>query len=98
MSAAAFVPPDAIRSRFSSAMSDMYRHEVPQYGTLLDLVADINATHLADAPGLKTALREAGDLERLHVERHGAVRLGTARELSDARRVFAVMGMRPVAS
>ena len=27
----------------SRAMSDMYRQEVPQYGTLLDLVADINA-------------------------------------------------------
>lgn len=91
-----FASPDAIRSRFSSAMSEMYRREVPQYGTLLDLVADINATHLANAPGLKVALARAGDLERLHVERHGAIRLGTARELSDARRIFAVMGMQPV--
>lgn len=93
---AVFASPDAIRSRFSGAMSEMYRREVPRYGTLLDLVADINATHLADAPALKTALARAGELGRLHVERHGAIRLGTARELSDARRVFAVMGMRPV--
>ena len=93
---AVLVAPDAIRSRFSGAMSEMYRREVPQYGTLLDLVADINARHLAEAPGLEAALARAGDLERLHVERHGAIRLGTARELSQARRIFAVMGMRPV--
>lgn len=96
VSNAVFASPDAIRSRFSDAMSGMYRREVPQYGTLLDLVADINATHLANAPELKTTLARAGDLERLHVERHGAIRLGTARELSDARRIFAVMGMQPV--
>lgn len=91
-----FLTTDDIRSRFSSAMSDMYREEVPQYGTLLDLVADINARHLAAAPQQHLALEAAGDLERLHVERHGAIRLGTAEELSQARRVFAVMGMQPV--
>lgn len=37
-----FVPSDEIRARFSSAMSEMYRDEVPQYGTLIELVADIN--------------------------------------------------------
>ena len=39
----AFVHPDEIRSRFSAALSAMYRAEVPQYGALLTLVADINA-------------------------------------------------------
>ncbi len=96
MTTTAYVGPNAIRSRFSAAMSDMYREEVPQYGTLLELVADINALHLADAPQQRDAMRAAGDLERLHVERHGAVRLGTPQELSQARRVFAVMGMEPV--
>jgi uncharacterized glyoxalase superfamily metalloenzyme YdcJ len=96
MTSPQFVSPDEIRSRFSQAMSDMYRLEVPQYGTLLDLVADVNADVLAAQPGLKAQLAQAGELERLDVERHGAIRLGTAEELATIRRVFAVMGMSPV--
>ena len=38
----AFVHPDEVRARFSRAMSDMCREEVPQYGSLIDLVADVN--------------------------------------------------------
>jgi uncharacterized glyoxalase superfamily metalloenzyme YdcJ len=96
MTSPQFVSPDEIRSRFSQAMSDMYRLEVPQYGTLLDLVADVNAAVLAADPALKAQLAQAGELERLDVERHGAIRLGTAEELATIRRVFAVMGMSPV--
>ncbi len=33
---------DEIREHFSQAMSAMYQQEVPQYGTLLELVADVN--------------------------------------------------------
>lgn len=33
---------DEIRECFSQAMSAMYQQEVPQYGTLLELVADVN--------------------------------------------------------
>lgn len=33
---------DEIRESFSQAMSAMYQQEVPQYGTLLELVADVN--------------------------------------------------------
>ncbi|MFA4914652.1 MAG: DUF1338 domain-containing protein, partial [Burkholderiaceae bacterium] len=50
MSNQSFVSSDEIRARFSKAMSDMYRQEVPQYGTLLDLVADINKDVLAAQP------------------------------------------------
>jgi uncharacterized glyoxalase superfamily metalloenzyme YdcJ len=32
---------DDIREHFSQAMSAMYQQEVPQYGTLLELVADV---------------------------------------------------------
>ena len=77
-------------------MSDMYRQEVPQYGTLLDLVADINADVLAGSPELRDSLARSASLERLNLERHGAIRLGTAAELATMRRVFAVMGMEPV--
>ena len=77
-------------------MSDMYRQEVPQYGTLLDLVADINADVLAGSPELRDSLARSASLEQLNLERHGAIRLGTAAELATMRRVFAVMGMEPV--
>ncbi|RCW23978.1 putative glyoxalase superfamily metalloenzyme YdcJ [Ciceribacter lividus] len=87
---------DTIRTLFSSAMSDMYRKEVPQYGTLIDLVRDVNEAVLAADPALKTRLEAADELERLDVERHGAIRLGTAEELFNIRRMFAVMGMFPV--
>jgi uncharacterized glyoxalase superfamily metalloenzyme YdcJ len=87
---------DDIRTLFSRAMSDMYRAEVPQYGALLRLVADISDETLRRDPELKASLEAAGELDRLSVERHGAIRLGTAEELRAIRRLFAVMGMHPV--
>ncbi|MDA9446102.1 2-oxoadipate dioxygenase/decarboxylase HglS [Bradyrhizobium sp. CCBAU 21360] len=87
---------DDIRDLFSRAMSDMYRAEVPQYGTLMELVADVNAETLRAAPQMRARLAQSGEIERLGVERHGAIRVGTAQELFDIRRVFAVMGMHPV--
>lgn len=89
-----FTPPNAIRTRFSEAMSAMYRAEVPLYGDLLSIVAEVNARVLAEAPAL--AAEMAGELDRLGVERHGAIRLGTAAELHRMCRAFAVMGMVPV--
>ena len=91
-----FVSPDEIRSRFARAMSTMYRTEVPQYGTLVELVEAINAEVLAADPALRARLDAAGELARINLERHGAIRLGTARELATMRRLFAVMGMAPV--
>lgn len=91
-----YVHPDEIRSKFSSAMSDMYRAEVPLYGDLIDLVQEINAKTLQADPVEHQRLAAADELERLGVERHGAIRLGTAEELFNIRRMFAVMGMRPV--
>ena len=85
--------PDLIRTRFSNALSQMYREEVPQYGTLLELVADINAAAVRRDPSL---LAHGPRSTRLDVERHGAIRLGTPYELSTIRRIFAVMGMHPV--
>lgn len=72
---------DHLRADFSQALSDMYRTEVPAYGTLIDIVGRINAEH--------EGIRSDG-------ERHGAIRLGTARELSLIGRVFAVLGLHPV--
>jgi uncharacterized glyoxalase superfamily metalloenzyme YdcJ len=96
MTAASYVSPDRIRDRFSAAMSDMYRTEVPQYGTLLALVDQVNRETLSRDPALAERLAQRGELERLNVERHGAIRVGTAEELAMLRRLFAVMGMHPV--
>lgn len=91
-----FVHPDEIRARFSSAMSDMYQDEVPLYSALLELVADINKQTMSQQPELTRHLRQTGEIERLDMERHGAIRVGTAAELATLRRLFAVMGMVPV--
>ncbi len=93
---AQFVPPGVIRSAFSRALSEMYRREVPLYGDLVDLVAEINATTLARDPVLRRRLAETDELARVDEERHGAIRVGSAAELHGLRRVFAVMGMHPV--
>ena len=87
---------DEIREHFSQAMSAMYQQEVPQYGTLLELVADVNLAVLENNPTLHEKLANADELARLNVERHGAIRVGTADELSTLRRMFAIMGMFPV--
>jgi len=91
-----FVSPDSIRAQFSAAMSLMYKQEVPLYGTLLELVSEINQQVMAQQPKVAEALRWTGEIERLDHERHGAIRVGTAEELATIARLFAVMGMQPV--
>lgn len=85
-----FVAPDHIRTMFSTALSQLYRSEVPRYGALLDLVSQVNEESCRS----DSELRE--DAQRWAVERHGAIRLGTAAEMAIARRLFAAMGMQPV--
>ncbi|EGD58044.1 hypothetical protein Y88_0096 [Novosphingobium nitrogenifigens DSM 19370] len=84
----ALVDPDLIRTRFAAALSDMYRAEVPLYADLLAIVADVNARVLAERGEEAEA--------RIEIERHGAIRVGTAEELATMARAFAVMGMEPV--
>ena len=88
----AFVSQNQIRTAFTEAMSAMY----PQYGTLVDLVADVNREVLEKDSELKQRLTALDELDRINVERHGAIRLGTAQELFNMRRLFAVMGMEAV--
>ena len=69
----------------------MYRSEVPLYGALVDIVRQVD----------KAVVRRQGKspeaLEVRHqLERHGAIRLGTAHELRMIKRLFAVLGMYPV--
>ncbi|MFW5970253.1 MAG: VOC family protein [Halofilum sp. (in: g-proteobacteria)] len=96
MSHNGFVNTSDLRARFRAAMSRMYRDEVPAYGTLVELVGDINAATLDADPALAAELDATDGVERISAERHGAIRLGTAGELATMRRIFAVMGMHPV--
>ena len=96
MSHPSFVSPDLIRQRFSKAMSDMYREEVPLYGALMALVEQTNRHVLDSDPQMAKHLNSTGEIERLDLERHGAIRVGTAEELATLARLFAVMGMQPV--
>lgn len=92
----AFVSPEYIRNRFSTIMSNMYKNEVPLYGELLDLVHDINNNVLSESKEIKEQLTHTGEITRLNMERHGAIRLGKPYELFTIRRLFKVMGMFPV--
>lgn len=85
-----FEPADAIRAAFAAAMSAMYREEVPLYRDLIEIVDAVNATAISGQADLGAIA------QRLHLERHGAIRVGTAAELAVLARIFAVMGMYPV--
>lgn len=90
------VSKNTLRMQFAIAMSTMYQEEVPLYGTLKEMVENINRDELDSNAALVDQLATTKSLTRLAEERHGAIRLGTAKELSIMRRLFAVMGMYPV--
>jgi len=96
MNTAPFANPDDIRADFSRAMSQMYKEEVPLYGTLMALVAEVNDRVMKQDGRLLGSLRQTGEISRLDMERHGAIRVGTALELATLARLFGVMGMQPV--
>ncbi|OUJ14780.1 VOC family protein [Acetobacter sp. DsW_063] len=96
MTHSAHMHPDDIRSQFSAAMSVMYKKEVPLYGVLLDLVSDVNEATLRRRPDLQADFERTGELSRISLERHGAIRVGSPEELHTLRRLFAIMGMAPV--
>ncbi|MEW7009713.1 VOC family protein [Lentilitoribacter sp. EG35] len=96
MSEFQLIDQNVLRAAFSSAMSKMYRDEVPAYGTLMDLVAEVNVKRLAKDTSLANSLLATDGLNRISDERHGAIRVGTEAELKMIRRVFALLGMYPV--
>ncbi|KAK0661462.1 Uncharacterized protein DIS24_g2518 [Lasiodiplodia hormozganensis] len=80
-----FVNADNLRTKFALAMSAMYREEVPLYGDLVNIVRNVNES--------VDPIRASSG--RLMLERHGAIRLGTPKELQTVRRIFAILGMHP---
>ncbi|SEF17087.1 VOC family protein [Streptomyces sp. Ag109_O5-10] len=82
-----------LRAAFAARLSEMYGREVPAYTTLVDVSREVNEDVLrargADAERL-------GSIGRVTAERHGAIRVGTPRELRQVARVFGALGMHPV--
>ena len=66
----------------------MYGREVPAYNTLVEVSPEVNeayaAEHGADAERL-------GSIARVTAERHGAIRVGSPKEMAQVARVFAAL-------
>ncbi|MEV5597775.1 DUF1338 family protein [Streptomyces sp. NPDC052496] len=86
------IPTWRLRAAFARRLSAMYGAEVPAYTTLLEVTGQVNDEAARRDPGAG----RLGGTERVAVERHGAVRVGTPRELRQAAQVFAALGMHPV--
>ncbi|AMY18438.1 MULTISPECIES: 2-oxoadipate dioxygenase/decarboxylase [Nocardiaceae] len=82
-----------LRARFASRLSALYGQEVPAYKTLVEVTESINVEAIervgADAEKL-------GSIDRVTAERHGAIRVGNEREMSQVAAIFGAMGMFPV--
>ncbi len=87
------VPRWRLRARFAASLSAMYGQEVPAYTTLVEVSHAVNGDVL-DRWGERA--ERLGSRDRVTAERHGAIRVGSARELEQVGRVFAAMGMHPV--
>jgi uncharacterized glyoxalase superfamily metalloenzyme YdcJ len=81
-----------LRAKFAAALSRMYAAEVPAYTTLVEVSAGVNRDYARGTPDGD----RLGSLERVTAERHGAIRVGSARELADLADLFAAFGMYPV--
>ncbi|MFT3875723.1 MAG: VOC family protein [Propioniciclava sp.] len=82
-----------LRAAFARSLSAMYGREVPAYTTLVDTSTAVNADYVAAHPDTAERL---GRIDRVTAERHGAIRVGTARELARVAQIFAALGMEPV--
>lgn len=92
-----YVDADSLRTTFALAMSAMYKAEVPLYDDLIQIVQRVNRdVHSQRAQHNGEGAMLDASIDRLTLERHGAIRLGTPQELYTARRIFNVLGMHPV--
>lgn len=87
------VSPTYIRTLFSESLSEMYKSEVTLYADLVDVVNLVNNTLLDKNTDLRRELERKNDLNRLDLERHGAIRLGLPQELRAMARFLRTMDM-----
>ena len=86
------VSPAALRTHFAARLSTLYGREVPAYTTLVEVSREVNERVLARTGASAERL---GSIERVTAERHGAIRVGTPREMAQVARIFAALGMYP---
>ena len=92
MSAARTVSCTELRSRFAARLSSLYGAEVPAYRTLVEVSQEVNQRVMARAGADAERL---GTIDRVTAERHGAIRVGSPRELAQVAQVFGALGMFP---
>ncbi|NWO17128.1 MAG: VOC family protein, partial [Corynebacterium sp.] len=88
-----FQETSTLRARFARSLSDMYGREVPAYTTLVEVSEAVN-TDFMDKMGAEA--ERLGSIGRVTAERHGAIRVGSPKEMSQVAQVFAGFGMYPV--
>ena len=81
-----------LRAKFAAALSRLYGAEVPAYTTLVEVNNEVNRDRASACPDSE----RLGSPDRVTAERHGAIRVGSARELADVADLFAACGMYPV--
>src|SRR5699024_497020 len=82
-----------MRAAFAIQLSEMYGSEVPAYNTLVDVSTEVNRDYMAR---LGSQAERLGTIDRVTAERHGAIRVGSPKEMSEVARIFAAFGMYPV--
>ncbi len=92
MSAPQTVSSTQLRTRFAARLSRLYGTEVPAYRTLVEVAQEVNQRVIAREGAEAERL---GSIDRVTAERHGAIRVGTPRELAQVSRVFGALGMFP---
>jgi uncharacterized glyoxalase superfamily metalloenzyme YdcJ len=92
MSARKTVSSTELRTRFAARLSSLYGTEVPAYRTLVEVTQEVNQRVLARVGADAERL---GSIDRVTSERHGAIRVGSPRELAQVARVFMALGMFP---
>jgi uncharacterized glyoxalase superfamily metalloenzyme YdcJ len=81
-----------LRVRFAARLSALYGSEVPAYTTLVEVSQEVNERVMSR---LGPDAARLGSMERVTAERHGAIRVGSPRELEQVSRVFGALGMFP---
>ncbi len=82
-----------LRAEFARRLSVMYGKEVPAYNTLVDVAKEVNEAYVAKHGAEAERL---GSISRVTAERHGAIRVGSPKEMAQVARIFSAFGMYPV--
>lgn len=86
-----FIESWQLRSQFAARLSRLYGQEVPAYKDLVAVSEQVNTRVFSAHPNAQ----RLGTIKRVTAERHGAIRVGSPREMAQAAQLFAALGMFP---